>query len=154
MGPLIRERRRAAVAALIDDARTVGGKVASGGETVPGPGFFHQPTVLAHVPATARVMNEEPFGPIAIINPAPSIEAAVAEANRLPFGLAAYGFTTSQRTAMMLEQRLEAGMVGINTTRIAVPESPFGGVKGSGDGSEEGIEGLDAYLVTKFVSAT
>jgi succinate-semialdehyde dehydrogenase/glutarate-semialdehyde dehydrogenase len=153
MGPLIRERRRAAVDALVKDALVRGARLGCGGQNIPGPGYFYQPTVLSHVPQDARAMNEEPFGPIALINPVASIEAAIDEANRLPFGLAAYGFTSSQRTAMLLEENLEAGMIGINTTRISVPESPFGGVKASGDGSEEGIEGLDAYLVPKFVNA-
>lgn len=153
MGPLIRERRRTAVAELVEDARARGASIAAGGAPLDAPGFFYQPTVLTHVPVTARIMNEEPFGPVALINPVSSIDAAVEEANRLPYGLAAYGFTASHGTAMLLEERLEAGMVGINTTRIAVPESPFGGVKASGLGSEEGIEGMEAYLITKFVSA-
>lgn len=153
MGPLIRDRRRNAIIDLIEDARANGARVAAGGTSIDAPGFYHQPTVLTHVPLSARIMNEEPFGPVALVNPVASIEEAIDEANRLPYGLAAYGFTGSHSTAMQFEERLEAGMVGINTTRISVPESPFGGIKASGHGSEEGIEGLDAYLVTKFVSA-
>lgn len=153
MGPLIRERRRNAIIDLVEDARAKGARVATGRTSIDAPGFFHQPTVLTNIPLSARIMNEEPFGPVALINPVANIEEAIQEANRLPYGLAAYGFTGSHSTAMQLEERLEAGMIGINTTRISVPESPFGGIKASGHGSEEGIEGLDAYLVTKFVSA-
>lgn len=153
MGPLIRERRRSAIVDFVEDARAQGAQVCAGGSVLDGPGFFHRPTVLAHVPLTARIMNEEPFGPVALINPVADITTAIEEANRLPYGLAAYGFTTSHRTALQLEEQLEAGMVGINTTRISVPESPFGGIKESGQGSEEGIEGLEAYLVTRFISA-
>ncbi len=97
-------------------------------------------------------MNEEPFGPIAIINPFSDVDRVFAEANRLPYGLAAFGFSKSARITTMLGDRLEAGMVGVNTFQISVPELPFGGVKESGHGSEEGIEGLEACLVTKFVS--
>jgi len=97
-------------------------------------------------------MNEEPFGPIAVINPFKDFDAVMQQANRLPYGLAAFAFTKSARTVKLLGEQLEAGMVGLNTYAISVPESPFGGVKESGHGSEEGIEGLEACLVTKFIS--
>ena len=115
-------------------------------------GYFWQPTVLSDVPNTARIMNEEPFGPVAILNPFSDFDTAIQQANRLPYGLAAYAFTRSSRNVNLLGEQIEAGMIGINSYAISVPESPFGGVKESGHGSEEGIEGLDACLVTKFVS--
>jgi succinate-semialdehyde dehydrogenase/glutarate-semialdehyde dehydrogenase len=152
MGPLAHARRVAAIAGLVEDARARGARVLSGGRRLPRPGFFYAPTVLAGVPIESRIMNEEPFGPIAIINPFRDFEAAIAEANRLPYGLAAFGFTQSARQVNLLGERIEAGMIGLNSFQISVPESPFGGVKESGHGSEEGIEGLDACLVTKFIS--
>jgi succinate-semialdehyde dehydrogenase/glutarate-semialdehyde dehydrogenase len=97
-------------------------------------------------------MNEEPFGPVALINPFATFDEAIAQANRLPYGLAAYAFSRTARTVNLLGEQLEAGMIGINSFQISVPESPFGGIKESGHGSEEGIEGLDACLVTKFVT--
>ncbi len=115
-------------------------------------GYFWQPTVLADVTNAARIMNEEPFGPVAILNPFSDFDSVIQQANRLPYGLAAYAFTRSSRTVNLLGEQIEAGMVGINSFAISVPESPFGGVKESGHGSEEGIEGLEACLVTKFVS--
>ncbi len=97
-------------------------------------------------------MNEEPFGPVAILNPFSNFDSVIEQANRLPYGLAAFAFTGSARIAKLAGEKLEAGMVGVNTYAISVPESPFGGVKESGHGSEEGIEGLEACLVTKFIS--
>jgi succinate-semialdehyde dehydrogenase/glutarate-semialdehyde dehydrogenase len=152
MGPLAHARRLAAVEDFVRDAEAHGAKVRAGGTRFNEPGFFFAPTVLSDVPNDARIMNEEPFGPIAIINPFSDVDRVFAEANRLPYGLAAYGFSKSARITTMLGDRLEAGMVGVNTFQISVPESPFGGVKESGHGSEEGIEGLEACLVTKFVS--
>lgn len=152
MGPLIHGRRVAAIDVLIRDAEAHGAEVRAGGRRLNQPGYFYQPTVLANVDTTARIMNEEPFGPVAIINSFRDPEAAVQEANRLPYGLAAYAFTRNISWANRLGDMLEAGMVGINTFRISVPDSPFGGIKESGHGSEEGIEGLEACLVTKFVS--
>jgi succinate-semialdehyde dehydrogenase/glutarate-semialdehyde dehydrogenase len=152
MGPLAHARRLAAVDGYVRDAEAHGAHVRTGGTRLNEPGYFFAPTVLSEVPNSARIMNEEPFGPIAIINPFSDVEQVFAEANRLPYGLAAFGFTKSARLATMLGERLEAGMVGVNTFQISVPESPFGGVKESGHGSEEGIEGLEACLVTKFVS--
>jgi succinate-semialdehyde dehydrogenase/glutarate-semialdehyde dehydrogenase len=152
MGPLVHQRRLAAVEALISDARSNGARLQAGGERIARKGWFWAPTVLSDVPNTARVMNEEPFGPIAVINPFRDFDAVLGEANRLPYGLAAYAFTRSARTVKLLGEQLEAGMVGINTFAISVPESPFGGVKESGHGSEMGIEGLEACLITKFVS--
>lgn len=152
MGPLIHARRVAAIDALVRDAEAHGGEVRAGGRRLNQPGYFYQPTVLANVNTTARIMNEEPFGPVAIINPFRDADAAIHEANRLPYGLAAFAFTRDISWAGRLGEVLEAGMVGVNTFRISVPDSPFGGIKESGHGSEEGIEGLEACLVTKFVS--
>jgi succinate-semialdehyde dehydrogenase/glutarate-semialdehyde dehydrogenase len=152
MGPLAHEARLAAMEALFADARKCGGTFQTGGSRMSGPGYFWEPTVLANVPESARIMNEEPFGPVAIINPFSDFDQVLSQANRLPYGLAAYAFTRSARRVNLLGEQLEAGMVGINSYTISVPESPFGGVKESGHGSEEGIEGLDACMVTKFVT--
>ena len=152
MGPLIHERRLTAIAALIDDAREHGATLQAGGMRLNRPGYFWAPTVLSDVPDRARIMNEEPFGPIAIMNPFSSYESVIQQANRLPYGLAAFAFTSSSRNVNLLGEQLEAGMVGINSYLVSVPESPFGGMKQSGHGSEMGAEGLDACLVTKFIS--
>jgi succinate-semialdehyde dehydrogenase/glutarate-semialdehyde dehydrogenase len=154
MGPLAHPRRLQAMASLLADARTHGAKFHTGGERIAGKGYFFQPTVLSDVPEAARIMNEEPFGPVALINPFASFEEAITRANRLPFGLAAYAFSRSSRTVNLLGEQIEAGMIGINSFQISVPESPFGGVKESGHGSEEGTEGLDTCLVTKFVNVS
>jgi succinate-semialdehyde dehydrogenase / glutarate-semialdehyde dehydrogenase len=152
MGPLIHSRRLAAIDAMVQDARSAGAKIQAGGSRLRRPGYFYSPTVISDVPQTARIMSEEPFGPVAAINPFSDCEAVIREANNLPFGLAAFAFTSSARIVKLLGEQLEAGMVGLNTFAISVPESPFGGVKESGHGSEEGIEGLEACLVTKFIS--
>jgi succinate-semialdehyde dehydrogenase/glutarate-semialdehyde dehydrogenase len=152
MGPLIHARRLTAVEEIVEDARAAGATVAAGGDRLAGAGYFYAPTVLANVPLTARIMNEEPFGPVAIINSFADVDEAIGEANRLPYGLAAFAFTNSIALTRQFGEKLEAGMVGINTFAISVPESPFGGIKESGHGSEEGIEGLEACLVTRFVS--
>ena len=152
MGPLIHARRREAIEALVRDAEAQGARVLAGGRPLNQRGYFFQPTVLADVPDSARVMSEEPFGPIAIVNAFSDTDAVIRDANRLPYGLAAFAFTQKLAIANRLGDALEAGMVGVNTFRISVPDSPFGGIKESGHGSEEGIEGLEACLVTKFVS--
>ena len=156
MGPMANPRRISAMDMFVSDARSHGGKVGAGGTTtkVDGRpnGFYFTPTVLSDVPESARIMNEEPFGPVAIINPFSDFDAVIKAANRLPYGLAAYAFTRSSKRVNLLGEQLEAGMIGINSYQIAVPESPFGGVKESGHGSEEGIEGLEACLVTKFIT--
>ena len=152
MGPLIHARRLEAVEAFVDEAVSQGARVHTGGRRLDGPGYFYAPTVLSDVPTTARIMNEEPFGPVAIINPFSDYDAVIREANRLPYGLAAFAFTNSARRCKLVGQQLEAGMVGVNTYAISVPASPFGGIKHSGHGSEEGIEGLDDHLITKFIS--
>ncbi|MEO6186935.1 MAG: NAD-dependent succinate-semialdehyde dehydrogenase [Steroidobacteraceae bacterium] len=152
MGPLAHDRRRPAVAAMIDDAVKCGARVLAGGEALPGKGYFYAPTVLADVPDSARIMNDEPFGPVAVLSPFRDFDEVILKANRLPYGLAAYAFTQNARRVNLIGEQVEAGMLGINSFTIAAPEAPFGGVKESGHGSEEGIEGLDACLVTKFIT--
>jgi succinate-semialdehyde dehydrogenase/glutarate-semialdehyde dehydrogenase len=151
MGPLAHPRRIQAMETLLGDAAEHQATLKTGGHRIKGKGWFWEPTVLANVPEQARIMNEEPFGPVALINPIGDFDSAVKAANRLPYGLAAYAWTKDAKRVTRLGEELEAGMVGVNTFRISVPESPFGGVKESGHGSEEGPEGLDACLVTKFV---
>jgi succinate-semialdehyde dehydrogenase/glutarate-semialdehyde dehydrogenase len=152
VGPLAHERRLVAMETLIEDAVAHGAKLHTGGSRLPRKGYFWAPTVLSDVPNSARIMNEEPFGAVAILNSFSSFDAVIEQANRLPYGLAAFAFTQSARRVNLVGEQLEAGMVGINSFQISVNESPFGGVKESGHGSEEGIEGLEACLVTKFVS--
>ncbi|MCG5072566.1 NAD-dependent succinate-semialdehyde dehydrogenase [Paraburkholderia tagetis] len=152
MGPLANDRRLAAMERLVADAREHGAKVLTGGERVGREGYFFAPTVLTDVPLTARIMNEEPFGPLAPITRFSRYEDAVAEANRLPYGLAAYAYTRSAATSAALSEDIETGMLSINHHGLALPEVPFGGVKDSGYGSEGGTEAMEAYLVTKFVT--
>lgn len=152
MGPMIHARRRDAVSELVQDAVDKGATLNTGGSAIEGSGYFYQPTVLSDIPADARIMSEEPFGPVALLNTFSDFDEVVREANALPYGLAAYAFTDSNRRVKLLGERLEAGMIGLNSFAISVPESPFGGVKQSGHGSEEGIEGLEACMVTKFIS--
>ncbi|MET0282285.1 MAG: NAD-dependent succinate-semialdehyde dehydrogenase [Steroidobacteraceae bacterium] len=152
MGPLAHDRRKPAVAALIDEAVASGARLLAGGHDLPGSGYFYAPTVLADVPEAARIMNEEPFGPVAVLRPFRDFDEVIASANRLPYGLAAYAFTQNSRRVNLLGEQVESGMLGINSFTIAMPEAPFGGVKESGHGSEEGMEGLDACLVTKFIT--
>ncbi|WP_207536808.1 NAD-dependent succinate-semialdehyde dehydrogenase [Sabulicella rubraurantiaca] len=152
MGPLANPRRVDAMTAFIADATSKGAKLHTGGERMGNEGFFFRPTVLSDVPMNARMMTEEPFGPVALINRFSSEEEAFSEANRLPFGLAAYAFTRDSDRAIRLQERVESGLLGINTFGISVAETPFGGVKESGHGSEGGPEGLEAYLTTKFVA--
>ena len=152
MGPLANERRIPAIEGFIADATKHGAKVAEGGERIGNKGYFFQPTVLTDIPTTARVMNEEPFGPLALVNRFSTFEDAVTEANRLEYGLAAYAYSRSARTVTALGDRIESGMISINHHGIALPETPFGGMKDSGYGWEGGAEAIEAYLATKFVT--
>ena len=152
VGPLANPRQLAKMEHLIADAVEKGARVLAGGEALPGAGFFFQPTVLADVPMSARIMHEEPFGPIAILMPFDELSDGLQEANRLPYGLSAYAFTSNARTAIDVADGLEAGMIGINQYRIVATELPFGGMKESGHGSEGGIEGIEHYLTNKFIS--
>lgn len=151
MGPCANERRLTAMEDLIRDARSKGATVTTGGTRIGNRGYFWKPTVLSEVSPDARIMNEEPFGPVAPLVPFSSFDDVVREANRLPFGLAAYAFTGSIDRAHDLTDAIETGMLGINTFEISKAETPFGGVKESGYGLEGGIEGLEPYLVTKAV---
>ncbi len=150
MGPLANIRRPGAIEALVEDARKAGARVMAGGERGEG-GFFFQPTLLADVPDSAAIMANEPFGPVAVAAPFSTLDDAIAKANRLPFGLAAFAFTENMRRANLLGDAIEAGMVGVNSFAISTADAPFGGVKDSGFGSEGGIEGFESYLVTKAI---
>jgi succinate-semialdehyde dehydrogenase/glutarate-semialdehyde dehydrogenase len=152
MGPLAHRRRLEAMEALTADAVARGAKVAAGGARVGNRGFFFAPTVLADVPTNARAMNEEPFGPIALVSAFRDYEGAIREANRLAYGLAAFVYTRSAKTMAEVSRDLESGMVSINHHGLALPELPFGGVKDSGYGSEGGAESLDAYLSPKLIT--
>ena len=152
LGPLANARRVAAMTQVIDDARRKGATVATGGERVGQAGNFFAPTVLTDVPLEADVFNNEPFGPVAAIRAFDTLDEAIAEANRLPYGLAGYAFTRSIKHAHQLAQQMEVGMLWINQPAAPSAEMPFGGVKDSGYGSEGGPEALEAYLVTKAVS--
>ena len=150
MGPLANDRRLPAVAGLVADAKAKGARVLAGGEAGDS-GFFFQPTVLADVPDEAEAMNVEPFGPVALMRPFRTEEEALEQANRLPYGLAAFVFTENGRRANRLGDAIESGMVGINSFAISVADAPFGGVKESGFGSEGGEEGLASYQVVKAI---
>lgn len=152
MGPLANGRRVEAMVSLAAATLADGGRLVCGGERPPGPGHFFPPTVFADVPDDARIMNEEPFGPIVPIASFATTEEVLRRANRSPYGLAAYAMTRSLSRAAAVSDALEAGMVCINHFTVSTPSSPFGGVKESGYGSEGGVEGLDAYLVTKSVT--
>ncbi len=152
MGPLANPRRVAAMADFIDDAVTRGVTVATGGARIGETGNFFAPTVLADVPLDAKVFNDEPFGPVAAVRGFNTLDEAIAEANRLPFGLAGYAFTTSLKHAHQLARRVEVGMLWINQPAAPWVEMPFGGVKDSGYGSEGGSEALEPYLNTRAVS--
>ena len=152
LGPLANPRRLTAMAHLLADAQAKGAKLATGGDRVGSSGNFFAPTVLTDVPLNAELFNSEPFGPVAAIRGFDTLEEAIAEANRLPYGLASYAFTQSIKSAHMLAQQLEVGMLWINQPAAPSPEMPFGGVKDSGYGSEGGPEAMEAYLVTKSVS--
>jgi succinate-semialdehyde dehydrogenase / glutarate-semialdehyde dehydrogenase len=150
MGPLANPRRPAALTDLIGDASAKGARLVTGGVAY-GEGFFFQPTLIADAPNDAAIMNTEPFGPVAVTRPFASMDEAITQANRVPYGLAAFAFTDSLRIANLVADALEAGMVGINSFAISVADAPFGGVKESGFGSEGGPEGLESYLVTKAI---
>ncbi|WP_019936679.1 NAD-dependent succinate-semialdehyde dehydrogenase [Bordetella sp. FB-8] len=152
MGPLIHERRFQSIVDLVDDARREGADIVTGGGRIGERGWFHEPTLLANVPDTARIMQEEPFGPLAALSSFSTIDEALERANALPFGLAAYVFTNSFQVSTRVANGLQAGMVNINHSGMANPELPFGGVKDSGFGSEGGTESFDSFLVTKMIS--
>ncbi len=152
MGPMANARRIDAMESFVADARSRGGSVVTGGKRHGNQGFFYEPTIVTEVPDDSKVMTQEPFGPIAPIVTFKTFDEVVERANSLPFGLAAYAFTSSNATAAAIGDAIESGMVGVNSIAVSTPETPFGGVKESGHGSEGGIEGLGAYLNTKFIS--
>ena len=152
MATLANPRRQRAMQTHVEDAKKHGGKVLAGGYPIGEKGNFFEPTVITELPKDAMAMNQEPFGPLAIINPFRSFDDAVTEANRLPYGLAAYAWTKSAKTANAIAASVETGMMTINHLGFALPEVPFGGVKDSGYGSEGGTEAIEAYLNPKFVT--
>jgi succinate-semialdehyde dehydrogenase/glutarate-semialdehyde dehydrogenase len=153
VGPLIHERRIGAMQAMVDDAlKHPQSRLLCGGRRLERPGSFYEPSVLEAVPLAARVQREEPFGPIALLDEFTELEAALHQANALPYGLAAYAFTNNLQRAHELATRLRAGMVGINHFGVSQPETPFGGIRDSGFGSESGLEGLLCYTDVKLVS--
>jgi succinate-semialdehyde dehydrogenase/glutarate-semialdehyde dehydrogenase len=154
IGALANPRRVQTMERLIGDAVQRGAKLRLGGARIGNSGNFFQPTVLTDAPVDCAIMNEEPFGPVAIINAFDTFEDAIQEANRLPYGLATYAFTTSSRTAAQVFEQVDSGMVSINHFGLGNPETPFGGVKDSGYGSEGGPEAVEAYLQPRFLTQT
>lgn len=152
MGPMIAPRRLNAMEGFIDDAISKGATLKAGGSRMNQPGYFFRPTVLGDVTDDARIMSEEPFGPIAPVSRFSAFDEVIEKANALPFGLASFVFTRDGSLAARTEEALDAGLVGVNHMMVSTPETPFGGVNESGYGSESGIEGLDAFLRTKFVT--
>lgn len=153
MGPLANYRRIQAMDDLVQDAVQHGAEIAVGGRRIGNAGYFFAPTVLSNVPRTARAMNEEPFGPMALMTPVGDLDEALAEANRLNYGLAAYAFTRSAVSAARISSGISSGMVSINHYGLALPEVPFGGINDSGHGTEGGADALESYLNTKFVTS-
>ena len=151
MGPMANARRIDAMEGFVEDAKRAGAKIRAGGERLGNRGCFFAPTVLTEVPDSARIMNEEPFGPLAPIVRFTSTDDVISKANSLPYGLSSFVFTGSERTARIVSQELEAGMVAVNSATVSLPQAPFGGIKASGEGSEGGIEGLQAYIQTKLI---
>jgi succinate-semialdehyde dehydrogenase/glutarate-semialdehyde dehydrogenase len=152
MGPLANHRRIEAMETLVADAEQKGARVLAGGSRIGNRGYYYPLTVLADVPDEARAMYEEPFGPLALINPVKNLDEAIEKSNSLPFGLAAYAFTKSARNADRLAEGVEVGNLSINHFVASLAETPFGGVKESGYGREGGTEGLECYTVVKNVS--
>ncbi|MEO9338712.1 NAD-dependent succinate-semialdehyde dehydrogenase [Mesorhizobium sp. SB112] len=152
MGPMIAARRLDVMDGFVADARASGAEVVTGGERLGNKGYFYAPTLLKNVPDNARIMSEEPFGPIAPTTTFSTFDEVIERANSLPYGLASFVFTQNGSLAQKTEMALEAGMVGVNHMMVSTAETPFGGVNESGYGSESGSEGLDAYLRTKFVT--
>ena len=152
MGPLVHSRRQSAMDGFVSDAKERGAELRTGGNRIGNQGYFYEPTVLTDVPLDARIMNEEPFGPLSAIQRFTDDDEAFTEANRLPYGLAAYAYTSSTATAAKLASVVESGMISVNHHGLALPEVPFGGMKDSGYGSEGGSEAIEGYLNTKFVT--
>jgi succinate-semialdehyde dehydrogenase / glutarate-semialdehyde dehydrogenase len=153
MGPLCTRNQRNVISAMVADARAKGARVVAGGDAIGNTGNFHAPTVVAEAHSGLLAMNDEPFGPLALVARVGSVDEALAEANRMPIGLGSYAFTSNAHTAAKISRSMKAGMLAINHFAIALPETPFGGVMDSGFGSEGGIEGLEAYTSTMTVTA-
>ena len=152
MGPLANPRRINAMESIVADAQEKGATVAAGGSRIGNQGNYFEPTVLTDVPENARIMNEEPFGPVAVMLRFKDTDEVLERANKLPYGLASYAFTHDTALANKVADALDHGMVSINHHGLAVPETPFGGIKDSGYGHEQSIEGLQAYMSSKFIS--
>ena len=152
MGPMANSRRIDTMESFVNDAKDRGGKIVTGGERHGNQGYFFAPTVITDVPDDSKIMTQEPFGPLAPVVRFKTMDEVVERANSLPYGLAAYAFTGSAHTANLIGDALQSGMVGVNSIAVSTPETPFGGIKESGYGSEGGLEGLQAYLTTKFIS--
>ena len=153
MGPLIHERRLHAIEALVSDAVDRGAKIETGGRRIGNRGAFYEPTIVSNVDPSMRIMNEEPFGPVALVSPFSSLDDAIVEANRLPVGLGAFAFTRSAATAQRLADELETGMLSLNHIGFGLPEVPFGGIGDSGYGSEGGSDAIEPYLTPKFITS-
>jgi len=151
MGPMANPRRPEAMERLIGGAVSAGARLHTGGRRIGSQGYFYAPTVLSEVPESTPIMNEEPFGPVALINPFRTEEQMIAEANRLPYGLSAYAWTNDSHRQKRLAGEVETGMFCVNTIVLGGPDSPFGGVKWSGHGSENGLEGVMSCMVVKAV---
>jgi len=152
VGPLITEKQRSSVAELVTDAVDKGAVVTTGGCNAAGEGYFYEPTVLADVPADARILKEEVFGPVAAVIGFDGEDEGVAAANDTEFGLAAYIYTENLDRALRVSSALESGMVGVNRGIISDVAAPFGGVKESGLGRESGSEGIEEYLEIKYIA--
>jgi len=152
MGPLANQRRVGFIQALVDDAVGKGATLLAGGTPVPGAGYFFPPTVLSSVPLEARIRTEEPFGPVALLEPFSTVEEVLAKANSTAYGLASYAFTNSATIVEMVSSGIKAGMLAINHVGLGIPEAPFGGIGDSGYGREGGSEGLEGYMTTKYIS--
>jgi succinate-semialdehyde dehydrogenase/glutarate-semialdehyde dehydrogenase len=153
MGPLCTRNQRNVISAMVADAQAKGARVVAGGDAIGNIGNFHAPTVVAEAHSGLLSMNDEPFGPLALVARVGSVDEALAEANRMPIGLGSYAFTSNAHTAAKITRSIKVGMLAINHFAIALPETPFGGVLDSGFGSEGGIEGLEAYTSTMTVTA-
>jgi len=150
VGPLANERRIPALESMIKDATEKGAKLVTGGKRLSRKGYFFEPTILANVPVSASIMEDEPFGPVAIVNSFATLDDAITEANRLPYGLAAYAYTNGQANALRISRDVETGMLTLNHVGLSIPELPFGGIKDSGYGTEGGSEAIESYLNTKL----
>ena len=153
MGALIHERRLHAIESLVKDAVDRGARIEAGGHRIGNRGAFFEPTIISHVDPSMRIMNEEPFGPVALVSPFTSLDDAIAEANRLPVGLGAFAFTRNGATAQRFADEIETGMLSLNHIGFGLPEVPFGGIGDSGYGSEGGSDAIEPYLTPKFITS-